>query len=266
MSGSRRLAALARLSSATNAADLRSSSEPSPVSSEPSPVSEPSSSSSSFTPGILKVAIGSMAVGSPASSFVWLASASFVWLSSASSASSSASFLRPSSRNTIDAASCRIRCGSAYCAHPARSRPGRNNALSVTGIHHSRHLLSATPPPSRMQTSSRPRPRPLSVSPFFPLPLPMTHRSDGGVWLGVPGSIPMCADSRSSLSISQRSAALSSLISVPAAQHTLSSRMASRDSSRRFGRISRSLRAPIFGTSAARGTYRPLLCAPRSMS
>ena len=266
MSGSRRLAALARLSNATNAADLRSSSEPSPLSSEPSPVSEPSSSSSSFTPGILNVAIGSMAVGSPAASLVvWLLSASFVWPSSASSASSSTSFLRPSSRNTIDAASCRIRCGSAYCAHPARSRPGRNNALSVTGIHHSRHLLSATPPPSRMQTSSRPRPRPLSVSPFFPLPLPMTHRSDG-VWLGVPGSIPRFADSRSSLSISQRSAALSSLISVPAAQHTLSSRMASRDSSRRFGRISRSLRAPIFGTSAARGTYRPLLCAPRSMS
>ena len=207
------------------------------------------------------MAIGSMAVGSPAASFVWLASASFVWLSSASSAS----FLRPSSRNTIDAASCRIRCGSAYCAHPVRSRPGRNNALSVTGIHHSRHLLSATPPPSRMQTSSRPRARPLSVSPFLPLPLPMTHRSDGG-GLGVPGSIPRFADSRSSLSISQRSAALSSLISVPAAQHTLSSRMASRDSPRRFGRISRSLRAPIFGTSAARGTYRPLLCAPRSMS
>ena len=80
VSGSRRLAALARLSSATNAADLRSSSEPSPLSSEPSPVSEPSSSSS-VTPGILNVAIGSMAVGSPAASpVVWLSSASFVWL------------------------------------------------------------------------------------------------------------------------------------------------------------------------------------------
>ena len=118
-----------------------------------------------------------------------------------------------------------------------------------------------------MQTSSRPRPLPLSTPPLLPLPLPMTQRSPDGR-SGVPGSIPTAAAAklRSSSSISSSNFALSSLISVPAAQHTLSSRIASRDSSRRFGRISRSLRAPSFGTSAARGTYRPFVETPRSRS
>eukprot|EP00982_Pelagococcus_subviridis_P014796 31356-Pelagococcus_subviridis.AAC.10 len=154
---------------------------------------------------------------------------------------------------------------------PTRARPSPSIVFSNGGTHHARHAVTAFPPPRPKHTTSGPPPiGPRVVPPsfffvfsffrFFESPSGAVADADADASSSSPP--PPFAARSSSSSISSRSFALSAATSVPAAQLTESSRIASSVSASNSGATARSLRAPRRRVATERGTYRPLQCAP----